>query len=180
MSDYIRKAFDGDDVPKKNIALRKAHDEIDHLRATNARLHKRTTELEKRARTAERNLRHMTEAGDELRVNANEGWRQYGETAAEIERLNAENSSLRVQVLVLKKSADYHKSQDCIEIQNAICRQRDALSAENARLREALTEIIRQHERFVPDDELGDLHYQGGLEVCFDIARAALAEKKEK
>ena len=100
--------------------------------------------------------------------------------ADEIERLNAENSSLRVQILVLKKSADYHKSQDCIEIQNAICRQRDALSAENARLREALTEIIRQHERFVPDDELGDLHYQGGLEVCFDIARAALAEKKEK
>lgn len=54
------------------------------------------------------------------------------------------------------------------------------MHVENARLREALTEIIRQHERFVPDDELGDLHYQGGLEVCSDIARAALAEKEEK
>lgn len=54
------------------------------------------------------------------------------------------------------------------------------LEYENARLREALTKIIRQHERFVPDDELGDLHYQGGLEVCFDIARAALAEHGEK
>lgn len=33
MSDYIREAFDGDDVPKKNIALRKVHDEIQRLRA---------------------------------------------------------------------------------------------------------------------------------------------------
>lgn len=33
MSDYIRHAFDGDDVVKKNLALRKAHDEIERLRA---------------------------------------------------------------------------------------------------------------------------------------------------
>ena len=32
MSDY-RKAFDSDSVPEKNIALRKAHDEIVFLRA---------------------------------------------------------------------------------------------------------------------------------------------------
>lgn len=32
MSDY-RKAFDSDSVPEKNIALRKAHDEIASLRA---------------------------------------------------------------------------------------------------------------------------------------------------
>lgn len=38
MSDYIRHAFDGDDVVKKNLALRKAHDEIERLRAENARI----------------------------------------------------------------------------------------------------------------------------------------------
>lgn len=65
----------------------------------------------------------------------------------------------------------------CVAVYGAID-ELERLSAENARLRWALTEIIRQHERFVPDDELCDLHYQGGLEVCFDIARAALAEKE--
>jgi chromosome segregation ATPase len=141
-----------------------AADEIERLSAENERLHKRTAELEKRARTAERNLRHMTEAGDELRVNANEGWRQYGETAAEIERLNAENSSLRVQILVLKKSADYHKSQDCIEIQNAICRQRDELSADNARLREALEKIAKHDMQAIAMDALNpDMRVRAAL-----------------
>jgi hypothetical protein len=31
--DFLRSAFAGDSVPEKNIALRKAHDEIERLRA---------------------------------------------------------------------------------------------------------------------------------------------------
>jgi len=38
MSDYIRNAFGSDDVVKKNIALRMAHDEIERLRAREATL----------------------------------------------------------------------------------------------------------------------------------------------
>lgn len=30
--DQIRSAFDGEDIPRKNLALRKAHDEIELLR----------------------------------------------------------------------------------------------------------------------------------------------------
>lgn len=38
MSDYIKHAFNSDDVVKKNLALRKTHDEIERLRAENERL----------------------------------------------------------------------------------------------------------------------------------------------
>jgi hypothetical protein len=31
--DQLRAAFDGDDVPRKNVALRRAHDEISRLEA---------------------------------------------------------------------------------------------------------------------------------------------------
>ena len=90
-----------------------------------------------------------------------------------LERLRAENSSLRVQILVLKKSADYHKSQDCIEIQNAICRQRDELSADNARLREALlTGACMLSEMGVSSVEK--------CQLAYDHLSAALAEKDEK
>ncbi len=38
MSDYIREAFDSDNAAQKNIALRKASNEIWFLRAENERL----------------------------------------------------------------------------------------------------------------------------------------------
>ena len=43
MSDDIVKAFNSDDVAQKNIALRKAHDEIERLRAENERLRDKLT-----------------------------------------------------------------------------------------------------------------------------------------
>jgi protein subunit release factor A len=38
MTDYLRKAFDNDSVPLKNIALREAHDRIEKLEAEVERL----------------------------------------------------------------------------------------------------------------------------------------------
>ena len=81
--------------PWWNRVVMAAADEIERLSAENERLHKRTTELEKRAGTAERNLRHVTEACEELRVNANEGWRQYGLCAEQNFVLEPINARLR-------------------------------------------------------------------------------------
>ena len=46
MSDDIVKAFNSDDVAQKNIALRKAHDEIERLRAREAKLREALREIE--------------------------------------------------------------------------------------------------------------------------------------
>ena len=50
LTEQLREAFDGDSVPVKNIALRKATDEIEKLRADIKALNRQLDLLEEKSR----------------------------------------------------------------------------------------------------------------------------------
>jgi hypothetical protein len=78
--DQLRAAFDGDDIPRKNIALRKAHDEIKRLHA----------EVEQGARWRRQGEAELRAEIEQLRLLCADTIKHLEEAEAEIEQLKAD------------------------------------------------------------------------------------------
>lgn len=98
---------------------------------------------------------------------------------ARIAELERERDDLTEDILVVKKSADYHKSQDCMEMQNTIIAQRDAAWTSTERLEAALLDAVEcvEHWSAYASDYFKDKH---DLEGDLTRLRAALSADASK